>query len=104
MIINKFGNIKSISLSGMGCSAGILSISLAKDLLKVHKNSLALVHSMEAVSPNGSETGVGEREKEKTREEQREDDAVRTQQAHVSTSAAAAACCSQLVEASRCSR
>ncbi|KAK2644881.1 hypothetical protein Ddye_020076 [Dipteronia dyeriana] len=56
MIINKFGfrsNIKSISLSGMGCSAGILSISLAKDLLKVHKNSLALVLSMEAVSPNG---------------------------------------------------
>ncbi|KAK1566615.1 hypothetical protein Q3G72_002050 [Acer saccharum] len=56
MIINKFGfrsNIKSISLSGMGCSASILSISLAKDLLKVHKNSLALVLSMEAVSPNG---------------------------------------------------
>lgn len=56
MIINKFGfrsNVKSISLSGMGCSAGILSISLAKDLLKVHKNSLALVLSMEAVTPNG---------------------------------------------------
>ncbi|XP_050209092.1 3-ketoacyl-CoA synthase 7-like [Mercurialis annua] len=56
MIIDKFGfrsNIKSVSLSGMGCSAGILSISLAKELLKVHKNSLALVLSMEAVSPNG---------------------------------------------------
>ncbi|GAV61143.1 FAE1_CUT1_RppA domain-containing protein/ACP_syn_III_C domain-containing protein [Cephalotus follicularis] len=56
MIINKFGfrsDIKSISLSGMGCSAGILSISLAKDLLRVHKNSLALVLSMEAVAPNG---------------------------------------------------
>ncbi|KAB2628427.1 3-ketoacyl-CoA synthase 7-like [Pyrus ussuriensis x Pyrus communis] len=56
MVINKFGfrsNIKSISLGGMGCSAGILSISLAKDLLKVHKNSLALVLSMEAVTPNG---------------------------------------------------
>ncbi|KAF2319772.1 hypothetical protein GH714_018685 [Hevea brasiliensis] len=56
MIINKFGlrsNIKSFSLSGMGCSAGILSISLAKELLKVHKNSLALVLSMEAVTPNG---------------------------------------------------
>lgn len=37
----------------MGCSAGILSICLAKDLLKVHKNSLALVLSMEAVTPNG---------------------------------------------------
>lgn len=56
IVINKFGfrsNIKSVSLSGMGCSAGILSISLAKDLLKVHKNSLALVLSMEAVTPNG---------------------------------------------------
>ncbi|PQQ11830.1 3-ketoacyl-CoA synthase 7 [Prunus yedoensis var. nudiflora] len=56
MVINKFGfrsNIKSVNLSGMGCSAGILSISLAKDLLKVHQNSLALVLSMEAVTPNG---------------------------------------------------
>ncbi|KAL3620862.1 hypothetical protein CASFOL_035774 [Castilleja foliolosa] len=56
MIVNKFQfkeNIKSISLSGMGCSAGILAVSLAKDLLKVHKNSLALVLSMEAISPNG---------------------------------------------------
>ncbi|MED6180990.1 3-ketoacyl-CoA synthase 7 [Stylosanthes scabra] len=56
MIINRFGlrsNIKSFNLSGMGCSAGMLSISLAKDLLRVHKNSLALVLSMEAVAPNG---------------------------------------------------
>ncbi|KAL9321484.1 hypothetical protein ACSQ67_013323 [Phaseolus vulgaris] len=56
MIINKFGfrsNIKSVNLSGMGCSAGLLSINLAKDLLKVHNNSLALVLSMEAVAPNG---------------------------------------------------
>lgn len=56
MIINKFGlrsNVKSISLSGMGCSAGVLSVSLAKELLKVHKNSLALVLSAEAVTPNG---------------------------------------------------
>ncbi|KAK7246858.1 hypothetical protein RIF29_41728 [Crotalaria pallida] len=56
MIINKFGfrsNIKSVNLSGMGCSAGLLSINLAKDLLRVHKNSLALVLSMEAINPNG---------------------------------------------------
>ncbi|KAK7331619.1 hypothetical protein VNO80_28356 [Phaseolus coccineus] len=56
MIINKFGfrsNIRSVNLSGMGCSAGLLSINLAKDLLKVHNNSLALVLSMEAVAPNG---------------------------------------------------
>lgn len=56
MIINRFGfrkDIKSFNLSGMGCSAGIVSISLARDLLKVHKNSTALVLSMEAVTPNG---------------------------------------------------
>lgn len=56
MTINKFGfrsNMKSINLSGMGCSAGILSTYLNNDLLKVHKNSLALVLSMEAVTPNG---------------------------------------------------
>ncbi|QCD76942.1 chalcone synthase [Vigna unguiculata] len=55
-IINKFGlrsNIRSVNLSGMGCSAGLLSINLAKDLLRVHNNSLALVLSMEAVAPNG---------------------------------------------------
>ncbi|KAL5713099.1 very-long-chain 3-oxoacyl-CoA synthase [Ranunculus cassubicifolius] len=56
MIVNKFrfrSNVMSFSLSGMGCSAGLLSVSLAKDLLKVHKNSLALVLSMEAITPNG---------------------------------------------------
>ncbi|XP_059650238.1 3-ketoacyl-CoA synthase 7-like [Cornus florida] len=55
MIINKFGfrsNVMSFNLSGMGCSAGILSISLARDLLKVHKNSVALVLSMEAICSN----------------------------------------------------
>ncbi|KZV22723.1 3-ketoacyl-CoA synthase 7 [Dorcoceras hygrometricum] len=58
MIINKFGfrsNVKSISLSGMGCSAGLIAISLAKDLLKVNRNSLALVLSMEAITPSGYE-------------------------------------------------
>ncbi|KAK9691930.1 hypothetical protein RND81_09G229700 [Saponaria officinalis] len=52
MVINKFGfrsNVRSFHLSGMGCSAGLLSISLAKDLLKVHKNSLALVLSTETI-------------------------------------------------------
>ncbi|KAF5181084.1 3-ketoacyl-CoA synthase [Thalictrum thalictroides] len=55
MIINKFkfrSNIMSYSLAGMGCSAGLLSISLAKDILKVHKNSLALVVTMEAITPH----------------------------------------------------
>ncbi|CAA7052305.1 unnamed protein product [Microthlaspi erraticum] len=55
-IINRFGmrsDIKSFSLSGMGCSAGLLSINLVKDLMKIHNDSVALVLSMEAVSPNG---------------------------------------------------
>ncbi|XP_057962389.1 3-ketoacyl-CoA synthase 7-like [Malania oleifera] len=55
MIINKFGlksNVISFNLSGMGCSAGILSICLAQDLLKVRKNSLALVLSVELLSSN----------------------------------------------------
>ncbi|XP_060667673.1 3-ketoacyl-CoA synthase 7 [Ziziphus jujuba] len=55
MIINKFGfrsNVMSFNLSGMGCSAGILSISLAQDLLKVHKNSWALILSMESICSN----------------------------------------------------
>ncbi|CAL5379757.1 unnamed protein product [Camellia sinensis] len=55
-IMNKFGfqsNVKSVSLGRLGCSAGLLSVSLAKDLLKVHKSSIALVLSMEVVKPNG---------------------------------------------------
>lgn len=55
MMINKFGfrsNIRSFNLSGMGCSAGLLSISLARDLLRVHTNSSALVLNMESVSSN----------------------------------------------------
>ncbi|KAG2305562.1 hypothetical protein Bca52824_034213 [Brassica carinata] len=53
MVINKFhmrSNIKSFNLSGMGCAAGILSVSLANDLLKVHRGSLALIVSTEALN------------------------------------------------------
>ncbi|KAL1548464.1 very-long-chain 3-oxoacyl-CoA synthase [Salvia divinorum] len=55
LIVNKFkmrSNIMSFNLSGMGCSAGIVSIGLAKDLLKVHRNSLALIVSSEAMNLN----------------------------------------------------
>lgn len=55
IIINKFGfrsNVMSYNLSGMGCSAGMLSISLVTSLLRVHKNSLALVLSMESICSN----------------------------------------------------
>ncbi|XP_013619576.1 PREDICTED: probable 3-ketoacyl-CoA synthase 20 [Brassica oleracea var. oleracea] len=53
MVINKFhmrSNIKSFNLSGMGCAAGILSVSLANDLVKVHRGSLALIVSTEALN------------------------------------------------------
>ncbi|KAJ6769049.1 3-KETOACYL-COA SYNTHASE [Salix koriyanagi] len=55
MVINKYklrGNILSYNLGGMGCSAGLISIDLAKQLLQVHPNSYALVISMENITLN----------------------------------------------------
>ncbi|KAK1287032.1 3-ketoacyl-CoA synthase 6 [Acorus calamus] len=55
MVINKYkmrSNIRSFNLSGMGCSAGLISIDLARDLLQVHPNSNALVVSTEIITPN----------------------------------------------------
>ena len=55
MVINHYklrGNIISYNLGGMGCSAGLISIDLAKDLLQVHPNSYALVISMENITLN----------------------------------------------------
>ncbi|XP_022961175.1 3-ketoacyl-CoA synthase 11 [Cucurbita moschata] len=55
MVINHYklrGNIVSYNLGGMGCSAGLISIDLAKQLLQVHPNSYALVISMENITLN----------------------------------------------------
>ncbi|GLU10251.1 hypothetical protein SLE2022_270700 [Rubroshorea leprosula] len=55
MIVNHYklrGNVISYNLGGMGCSAGLISIDLAKDLLQVHPNSYALVISMENITLN----------------------------------------------------
>jgi len=55
MIVNKFkmrSNIQSYNLSGMGCSAGVIAVNLAKDLLQFHKNSNALVVSTENITQN----------------------------------------------------
>ncbi|XP_030467304.2 3-ketoacyl-CoA synthase 11-like [Syzygium oleosum] len=55
MVINRYklrGNIISYNLGGMGCSAGLISIDLAKDLLQVHPNSYASVISMENITLN----------------------------------------------------
>ncbi|KMT00437.1 hypothetical protein BVRB_9g217390 [Beta vulgaris subsp. vulgaris] len=55
MIVNKFklrGNIKSFNLGGMGCSAGVIAIDLAKDMLQVHRNTYAVVVSTENITQN----------------------------------------------------
>ncbi|CAL9747933.1 unnamed protein product [Musa acuminata subsp. burmannicoides] len=55
MIINKYklrSNVRSFNLSGMGCSAGLISVDLARDLLQVHRSSNALVVSTEIITPN----------------------------------------------------
>ncbi|WOH00304.1 hypothetical protein DCAR_0519663 [Daucus carota subsp. sativus] len=55
MIENKYkvrSDIRSFNLSGMGCSAGLISIDLARDLLQSHPNSNAVVISTEIITPN----------------------------------------------------
>ncbi|XAR62921.1 Very-long-chain 3-oxoacyl-CoA synthase [Bertholletia excelsa] len=55
MIVNHYKlrpDIKSFNLSGMGCSAGLISIDLAKDLLKANPNSYAVVVSTENITLN----------------------------------------------------
>jgi 3-ketoacyl-CoA synthase len=55
MIINMFGmreDIKNYNLGGMGCSAGLVSIDLARDLLQVYKNANCLVVSTENITQN----------------------------------------------------
>ncbi|XP_052171253.1 3-ketoacyl-CoA synthase 1 [Diospyros lotus] len=55
MIVNHYKlrpDIKSFNLSGMGCSAGLISIDLAKDLLQANPNSYAVVVSTENITLN----------------------------------------------------
>ncbi|KAK1407590.1 hypothetical protein QVD17_39210 [Tagetes erecta] len=55
MVVNKFkmrSNVKSYNLSGMGCSAGLISIDLVKHMLQVHPESYAVVISTEIITPN----------------------------------------------------
>ncbi|XP_071935438.1 3-ketoacyl-CoA synthase 4-like [Coffea arabica] len=55
MIVNKYGlrgNIQSFNLGGMGCSAGVIAIDLAKDMLQVHRNTCAVVVSTENITQN----------------------------------------------------
>jgi len=55
MIVNKFkmrSNVITYNLAGMGCSAGVISIGLAEQLLQVYPNSTALVVSTENITQN----------------------------------------------------
>jgi hypothetical protein len=55
MIVNHFKMGKrtiGYSLGGMGCSAGIIALDLARELLELHPNSYALVVSHENITNN----------------------------------------------------
>jgi 3-ketoacyl-CoA synthase len=55
MIVNKYklrSSILTYNLSGMGCSAGLISIDLAKDLLQIHKKATCVVVSTENITQN----------------------------------------------------
>ena len=63
MIINEFGmrtDVSSYNLSGMGCSAGVISVELVKNVLAAKPHSTALVVSTENLTQNlyhGNERG-----------------------------------------------
>lgn len=55
IIINKFNmrsDVTSYNLSGMGCSAGLISLDLVKNMLEARPNSKALIISTEIITPN----------------------------------------------------
>ncbi|XP_051145924.1 3-ketoacyl-CoA synthase 6-like [Andrographis paniculata] len=55
MVVNKYkmrSNVKSFNLSGMGCSASLIAVDLAGDLLQQYPNSYAVVISTEILTPN----------------------------------------------------
>ncbi|GFP85882.1 3-ketoacyl-coa synthase 4 [Phtheirospermum japonicum] len=55
MVVNKYklrGNVKSFNLGGMGCSAGVIAVDLARDLLQLHRDTYAVVLSTENITEN----------------------------------------------------
>ncbi|KAK1428361.1 hypothetical protein QVD17_17194 [Tagetes erecta] len=55
MIVNRYklrDGVISYNLVGMGCSAGLMAIGLAEQLLQVHHDSYALVVSAESITEN----------------------------------------------------
>ena len=60
MVVNHFKlreDTETYNLGGMGCSAGVIAISMARDLLKVHKKTYAIVLSTEMISGHQVYTG-----------------------------------------------
>ncbi|MQL97907.1 hypothetical protein Taro_030604 [Colocasia esculenta] len=56
MIVNRYEmgeRVRTYSLGGMGCGAGLIAIDLARQLLQVHPNTYALVVSTENMTLNG---------------------------------------------------
>ncbi|CAN1257758.1 3-ketoacyl-CoA synthase 19 [Linum perenne] len=54
-VVNKYKmreDIKTFNISGMGCSASLVSIDLVQQLFKTHKNTMAVVVSSESIAPN----------------------------------------------------
>ncbi|XP_039030325.1 3-ketoacyl-CoA synthase 10-like [Hibiscus syriacus] len=63
MIINRYkmrGNILSYNLGGMGCSAVIVAVDLARDMLQANPNNYAVVVSTEMVGYNWYPVRIGQ--------------------------------------------
>ncbi|KAL6854343.1 hypothetical protein ACP4OV_019246 [Aristida adscensionis] len=55
MVVNRYrmrGDVKSFNLGGMGCSAGLVAVDLARDMLQAHPGCRAVVVSTENITLN----------------------------------------------------